>query len=118
MIKVATGLTPNRFAEIKDKLTKLGLKFESHGDADGTIYIMLDGIIIIDAKKWFDRVNGNTYHNVKVAINGQVLGTSGMTYGYGNQYMYTAFETLAKFGIFEWEKDETMVKVNNSKGEY
>ena len=45
--------------------------------------------------KWRDKVNGNTYHNVIVLLDGKVL-RSGFKYGYGNQYKETAVEMLKK----------------------
>ena len=41
-------------------------------------------------KKWFDKLNGNTYHKVKLFLNGEVL-ESDYTYGYENQYEQTAY---------------------------
>ena len=41
-------------------------------------------------KQWFDKVNGNTYHKVKLFLNGEIL-ESDYTYGYENQYEQTAY---------------------------
>ena len=41
-------------------------------------------------KQWLDKVNGNTYHKVKLFLNGEIL-ESDYTYGYGNQYEQTAY---------------------------
>ena len=41
-------------------------------------------------KQWFDKINGNTYHKVKLFLNGEIL-ESDYTYGYGNQYEQTAY---------------------------
>ena len=41
--------------------------------------------------KWFDRVNGNTYCNVKI-IDGTNISYLGYEYGYGNYYFYRADE--------------------------
>lgn len=51
----------------------------------------------IDAKRWFQRSYGNTYHTVKVFVNGEVL-KSEITYGYGNHYLQTAAELLKDNG--------------------
>ena len=48
-----------------------------------------DNVVVI-GKRWFDRVNGNTYHTAMVLVNGQSLGKSPMTYGYDDQYLETA----------------------------
>lgn len=49
------------------------------------------------AVKWFDRVNGNTYHSVRItnSNNGKIC-ASGMVYGYGEQYKNTALEHMFK----------------------
>lgn len=51
----------------------------------------------IEAKRWFQRSYGNTYHTVKVFVNDEVL-KSGITYGYENQYLQTAVELLKDNG--------------------
>lgn len=38
---------------------------------------------------WFDKVNGNTYNNVKV-IDGDKIDFLGYAYGYGSDYYYRA----------------------------
>jgi hypothetical protein len=59
--------------------------------------------IDVSARKWFDKVNGNTYHAVKVVVtlaNGstQELVSSHIVYGYGNQWEQTACEMLRNAG--------------------
>lgn len=51
----------------------------------------------IEAKRWFQRSYGNTYHTVKVFVNGEVLRRD-ITYGYGNHYLQTAAELLKDNG--------------------
>lgn len=41
-------------------------------------------------KQWTDKINGNTYHKVKLFLNGDIL-ESDYTYGYGNQYEQTVY---------------------------
>lgn len=55
---------------------------------------------IITGKKWFDKVYGNTYHSVTIVDTktNDVVYDSGMTYGYGDQYRYTAMDYLVKTG--------------------
>lgn len=50
--------------------------------------------LTILGRRWFDRANGNTYHSVTVLIDGKKAWGSGMTYGYGDQYIWTAAEWL------------------------
>lgn len=52
-------------------------------------------LLLIRAKKWLDKVNGNTYHSVSVRVfdkDGDCIfnGTQGLTYGYSNHYEKTA----------------------------
>lgn len=46
-------------------------------------------IVYCQGAKWFDKVNGNTYNNVKV-IDGDNITYLGYGYGYGNDYYYRA----------------------------
>lgn len=64
---------------------------------------MKDQITII-GKKWFDRVYGNTYHSVKVWVNGKLVGNNPYEYGYGEQYIQSAHDIL--------------VATDNFKGDY
>lgn len=61
-------------------------------------------LIIIDARRWFDRPNGNTYHAVTVTVKHarrpDTVLQSGMHYGYGEQYYQTAHALLQKAGYF------------------
>lgn len=50
------------------------------------------------AKKWFDKINGNTYYNAKIIDdNGQTVLYTGFAYGYGKQYLDDASKQLKKF---------------------
>ena len=44
--------------------------------------------LIVLVKKWFDKVNGNTYHSVQFDINDKIY-HSGRVYGYERQYEQT-----------------------------
>jgi hypothetical protein len=52
-----------------------------------------DNVLVI-GRRWFDRVNGNTYHTAEVEVNGKFVGKSPMTYGYDEQYLQTSKEIL------------------------
>lgn len=48
-------------------------------------------------RKWFDKVNGNTYFNSKVIDNkGNLILYTGYQYGYGRSYLYEAEKELSK----------------------
>lgn len=59
--------------------------------------------LLIEGRLWFDKVNGNTYHAVRIQANGQVIGIIPMTYGYGDMWQYTALEWLQKKGLVSEE---------------
>lgn len=51
------------------------------------------------AKRWFDKVNGNTYHSVRVTRNedGKTIACP-FQYGYGDCYRQTALYAMLKEG--------------------
>ena len=55
--------------------------------------------IMIIGKRWFDKVNGNTYCSSRVYINGKLEFSVPYTYGYGNYYEQRAKEELEKRGF-------------------
>jgi hypothetical protein len=75
--KYATG------GSINNKTTKMRKQRLKKGDN-----------VFVIGRRWFDRVNGNTYHTAEVEVNGIYVGKSRMTYGYGDQYLETAKEIL------------------------
>jgi hypothetical protein len=48
----------------------------------------------ISGRRWFDRINGNTYHTVRVYFPDGTVKGSGRTYGYGTQWEHTAFALI------------------------
>ncbi len=59
---------------------------------------MKKGHLVINRNRWFDKINGNTYHSVQVFVNGKLIAEQGLTYGYGDHYRQTAIELLEKNG--------------------
>jgi hypothetical protein len=55
--------------------------------------------IFIEGRLWFDKSGGNTYHAVKIEVNGQIIKYLPMRYGYGEQYLQTALEYLKSYGL-------------------
>lgn len=47
-------------------------------------------VLHISGRRWFERVNGNTYHSVNVWIDGKHVYYNPFEYGYGNHYRQTA----------------------------
>ena len=56
--------------------------------------------MLIEARLWSD---GNTYHGVRVWVNGKVLADIGLTYGYEDQYKYTALNWLKSYELVDDE---------------
>ena len=56
-------------------------------------------------KKWFDRVNGNTYNSAVVTVNqgfkNEFSFSLPITYGYGDYYLQRTIEFLASIGAVE-----------------
>ena len=61
--------------------------------------------LIVLVKKWFDKVNGNTYHSVQFDF-GNTTYHSGRVYGYERQYEQT-FRDLYKKAMEEQRKVRT-----------
>lgn len=55
-------------------------------------------------KRWFEKVNGNTYHSVSVFKNGELLGFIPFDYGYGTMYAQNALDII--------KKDDSTIKAN------
>jgi hypothetical protein len=53
--------------------------------------------IHIDGRRWFQRTYGNTYHSVRIYVDGEVT-TLPRQYGYGDQYLQTAWDWLQSHG--------------------
>ena len=52
---------------------------------------------IARAVRWFDRLNGNTYHSVRIErVNDGAVIACEWTYGYGDHYRQTALKAMAE----------------------
>jgi len=58
--------------------------------------------IVVHAKLWFNRNQGNTYHLVDIYVDQEFLCSSGMHYGYGTSYEQTARKELAIRGYTDF----------------
>jgi len=56
--------------------------------------------ISIFGRRWFDKVNGNTYFSAIGMINGIEVVNINYEYGYGNQYEDRVVDELEKLGYF------------------
>lgn len=54
--------------------------------------------LLISAKRWMDGY-GNTYHSVRLWVNGKVIDWEPCEYGYGDCYLITAQRMMERAGI-------------------
>jgi len=59
--------------------------------------------LFVEGRLWFDKINGNTYHAVRIEANGKVIGQIPITYGYENHYQQTALEWLKGYELVNEE---------------
>jgi len=63
---------------------------------------------VCNAVRWFDKINGNTYHSVRVTRCKDDAVLVGMIqYGYGEHYRQTAIEEMVKAGWIPQKYDKT-----------
>jgi len=67
--------------------------------------------IDINAKEWFDKINGNSYFSSDVTLNygmnNQKTIKLPFQYGYGDQYIYSSLEKVKNlFPKSKWYKDK------------
>ncbi len=60
--------------------------------------------IVIIGRRWFDRVNGNTYHTTVSLVDGREVTRTKIAYGYGDQYVESACEAMEALGIIKRTK--------------
>ncbi len=60
--------------------------------------------ITILGRRWFDKVNGNTYHTSQIMVDGVTVHTTPFSYGYGDQYIQSASEWLNSNGHIKLEQ--------------
>ena len=55
--------------------------------------------IHISGRRWFDKVNGNTYHSARAYQDGELVAVAPYQYGYGDQWRESIAEELVKAGV-------------------
>ena len=73
---------------------------------------------LIKGKKWFDKINGNTYHTVQITKitpkeNKIIYESPYICYGYGEQWKQTAYDELIK--LKEVKKEDRYNHAKNLK---
>jgi hypothetical protein len=59
--------------------------------------------LFIEAREWFDRVNGNSYFSARIWVDGGQVAILPFQYGYGDQYLYEAQKKLLELGYLPQE---------------
>ncbi len=54
--------------------------------------------LFFEGRAWFDKMYGNTYHSVRIWVNGDIVAVVPMRYGYENAYQTSSIETLVELG--------------------
>lgn len=57
--------------------------------------------LTIIGRRWFQKTYGNTYHTAQVILDGNTIGKTYKHYGYGDQYIDSAFALLESKGLIE-----------------
>ena len=70
-------------------------------------------VITIIGKRWSDKANGNTYHSVKVYVNGNLIGYKPFTYGYEDAYLQTAKTLLDDQYYLPLEDYQCLLQLRN-----
>lgn len=60
--------------------------------------------ITVIGKRWFDKVNGNTYCSSQVYFDGKLVLKVPFEYGYGSYYIQNAADKLDKAGLIKLER--------------
>lgn len=60
--------------------------------------------ITLIGRKWFDKVNGNTYHSARAFIDGELVAVAPFQYGYGDQWLWSIADELEKNGFMPERK--------------
>lgn len=75
--------------------------------------------IFIEAREWFDKSGGNSYWSAQIQVDGQLVITIPMTYGYESAYITGSLQALQEAGYIPkrnlWELDRTKYHLYNTK---
>ena len=72
---------------------------------------------LVEGYKWFDKVNGNTYHTVLITdleTEKTVYKSTHLVYGYGEQWQHTAYDELKQKGLVK-EEDRFNHELNRKR---
>lgn len=77
--------------------------------------------IHVEGRRWFDQVNGNTYHSARVTLDGVLQIAVPFQYGYDEQYLQSALEALDEIGYVKRVRyssggEETLKRICEDSG--
>jgi len=58
-------------------------------------------VLRLVGRRWLQKSAGNTYHAVDVYLDDELIGKSGVVYGYGDCYVQTGMEIAARHPFFQ-----------------
>lgn len=89
---------------------KIESPYKSYQGSDSEIVKNTKLQYIVEGRRWFDKVNGNTYHSVVVtdADTGKIVAEQPFEYGYDDQYKETAMKLLVSTGRLSKEDADNL----------
>ena len=63
----------------------------------------IDRSLFVEARLWFDKTYGNTYYSARLYVDGEIIATLPMSYGYDMQYLQGARDKLIELGYISAE---------------
>lgn len=61
--------------------------------------------VVVLGRRWFHKLYGNTYHSVRVCVDGRDVGRVNFAYGYGDQWQQSGLDVLVKAGFLPKPKE-------------
>lgn len=73
-------------------------------------------VIEVAGKRWFDRVNGNTYCSAQVFFDNKLVAEVPFEYGYGSYYMQASVQELKRKNLIKLNEYENIRAYCERKG--
>jgi len=78
---------------------------------------MIKRSLFIEGREWFDRSAGSTYFSARIWVDGSEVATIGLSYGYGDSYLYEAQKKLLELGYLKQDtKNAALSSIARSEG--
>ena len=72
--------------------------------------------VFIEAREWFDKVNGNSYFSARIWVDGEIVSVLPMQYGYESHYKTVAHQELIALGYFTETQLISIVQLGKNEG--